>query len=335
MDNSIYWSMKRARSYGCSLNFIIGPRGPGKTYALTKYCVEQFIKAGHQFIWVRRFTKEVKECAGAFLRDMLKNEEFPGHELAMKGRKVYVDGKIAGELLALATADDRKSSPTPDVYTLVFDEFIIDNGAKGYRHYLPGEITTFLNLISSTVRQRPGWSVWLLANAVTVNNPYFIYWNIALPYGKDIARVKDDILIEYFHNTKFAEAAKESQFGHLVAGTEYAEYAIDNKFRLDDNTFICKRPGAATYYFTLRFNGREYGVYADYETGRLFISPAADPKYPVRFALTDDDHRPNTLIVKGRRNPYLQNLANCYGAGAVFYDDKRTKAAMRRAIAML
>lgn len=332
LHDEIHYDMRPARSYNCSFNVIIGPRGPGKTFELTQYVVEDFIKRGAQFKWVRRFGKEVKSVRSAFFDDMIKLNVFPDHELKMQGHKAYIDGKLAGKMIALSTGDDEKSTPTPDVCTIVFDEFILE---KSSRHYLPNEVETFLNLINSTVRMRSGWSVWMLANAVTMANPYFDYWGVKLPFGKSIARFAPDKLIEYVHNDAFEAAAAQSQFGRAIAGTEYADYSIRNKFFLDNDTFIERKTATAKYYFTMRFHSKEYGVYADFETGKLYVSQDADRTYPVRFALTDDDHNPNTLIVKGRRNPYIAALINCYEAGALRFDNARVKGAALKAIALL
>lgn len=332
IHDDIHYDMRPARSYNCSINMIIGPRGPGKTFELTQYVTEDFIKRGSQFKWVRRFQKEVKEMRSAFFDDMKKLNVFPDHELKMQGNKAMIDGKVAGKIIALSTGDDEKSTPTPDVNTIVFDEFILE---KSSRHYLPNEVATFLNLINSTVRMRSGWSVWMLANAVTVANPYFDYWGVTLPFGKSIARFAPDKLIEYVKNDAFERAAAASQFGRMISGTEYADYAIKNQFFLDNDTFIERKTQTAKYYCTIRFHGREYGIYADYETGILYVSTDADRTFPIRFALTDDDHNPNTLIVKGRRNPYIAAILNCYEAGALRFETGRIKGAMQKAIALL
>lgn len=330
-DNSIYYSSSRARSYGCSFNLIVGPRGPGKTFDLTKYCISRFLRDGSEFKWVRRYPKEVKEVKQKFFNDMIANEVFKGHELTAKNGKFYVDDKYAGSVIALSTADDLKSSPEPNCQTIVFDEFIIE---KGFRHYLPDEVHTFLNLVNSIVRRRSGWSVWLLANAVTMANPYFDFWNVRLPFGKDIARVNKHVLIEYVQNAAYEAAVNESQFGQAIAGTAYADYAVKNRFYLDNPAFIDKKSQNAQYYFTIRYNKRDYGVYADFKTGILYVSADANPVYPVSFALTNDDHSPNTLIVRGRRNPYIDMLLKCYDAGAVRFESQKIKSVIINAVGL-
>ena len=333
MADSIFWDINRARSYGCMLNFIVGARGCGKTYGFKKWAISDFLKTGQKFAYVRRFKSEISnEDLGKFFADILLNDEFPGHKLEVKGKQFMIDGKLAGTAIALSTAKIKKSVSYPDYNKICFDEFIIDKSAY---HYLPDEVTNFLELVSTIVRMRDNVSVWLLSNAITINNPYFDYFGLTIPFGKDIARKGDDILIEITHNPAFKEAAASTRFGQLVAGTPYGDYAIDNQFLRDNTNFVARKTAAAVYYFTMRFHGKEYGVYADFETGTLYISADADKTFPVRFALTDDDHMPNTLIVKGRRNPYLANLINCYAAGALRFETVKIKGAMLKAIALL
>ena len=46
-------------SYNQYLNFVIGGRGIGKTFALKKYLLKRFIDKGEQFIYLRRNKSEL------------------------------------------------------------------------------------------------------------------------------------------------------------------------------------------------------------------------------------------------------------------------------------
>lgn len=333
MNTDLFWDIRRPRSYGCMLNFIIGARGAGKTYGFKYWAIDDFLKTGQKFVYVRRFKSEIEnKDLSRFFDDILVNNEFPGHELTVKGKTFLIDGKTAGTAIALSTAKIKKSVSFPDYNKICFDEFIIDKSAY---HYLPDEVTNFLELVSTVARLRDNVTVWLLSNAITINNPYFDYFGLTVPFGKDIARKGPEILIQLTHNERFEEAASKTRFGQLVAGTPYGDYAIENQFLRDNKNFVEQKTAAAKYYFTIRFHGKEYGIYADFETGILYVSNDADKTFQVRFALTDDDHIPNTLIVKGRRNPYIANMINCYAAGALRFESVKIKGAMLKAIALL
>lgn len=58
----------------------------------------------------------------------------------------------------------------------------------------------------------------MLANSVTITNPYFLYFDLKLPYNNDIALYKNGlILVQYMKNEEYREVKKKSRFGQLVA----------------------------------------------------------------------------------------------------------------------
>lgn len=52
--------------------------------------------------------------------------------------------------MTLSTAQDLKGTSFPEVNTIIFDEFIIEEGQKKY--YLQNEVVIFLNLLE-TIRK--------------------------------------------------------------------------------------------------------------------------------------------------------------------------------------
>lgn len=59
--------------------------------------------------------------------------------------------------------------------------------------------------------------VFLLANSVTITNPYFLYFDLSLPYNNDIKTFKNGlILVQYMKNEEYREEKKKSRFGQLV-----------------------------------------------------------------------------------------------------------------------
>ena len=53
----------------------------------------------------------------------------------------------------------------------------------------------------------------MLANAVTTTNPYFLYFDLHLPYNNDIITFKNGlILVQYMKNEEFRKAKRETKF---------------------------------------------------------------------------------------------------------------------------
>lgn len=74
------------------------------------------------------------------------------------------------------------------------------------------EVFIFLNLLESLGRLED-LRVFLLANAVTITNPYFLFFDINVPYNSDIALYKDNlILVQIMKNEKYREAKRQTRF---------------------------------------------------------------------------------------------------------------------------
>ena len=114
---------------------------------------------------------------------------------------------------------------------------LLTNGQKKY--YLHNEVETFLNLIETLARMR-NVRVFLLGNAGNVvTNPYFLYFDLTLPYNNDIKTFKEGlILLQYMENLEYRKAKSETRFGRLVKGTNFEKYAIQNEDYHINKNFI-------------------------------------------------------------------------------------------------
>lgn len=181
----------------------------GKTYGATKFVVNQFLKKGEQFAYIRRYKPELKKAVPNFFDAVNSNNEF-NHHLCTKGDKFYCDGEICGHAMTLATAQDLKSTNFSKVKTIIFDEFIIEDGQKKY--YLKNEVFVFLNLIETISRLRDV-RIFMLANSASSTNPYFLYFDLELPYNNDIKTFKDGtILLQYMKNEEYRETKRQTRF---------------------------------------------------------------------------------------------------------------------------
>lgn len=323
----MYWDISKPLSYNALFNFIVGSRGCGKTFGAKQWSIKDFLKNGNQFVYVRRYKQELKTIK-TFFFDI--SQFFPEHEFTVKGNEFFIDGKLAGFGIALSTSKILKSTAYPQVNKIIFDEFILD---KGVYHYLPDEVTNFLELYSTISRLRDV-RVFFLSNALTMTNPYFDYFNITLPYGKPIS-CRNDILIEMVQADEYTQTAHKTRFGKLINGTQYSAYAMDNEFLRDNATFVEKRKPTARYYFTIRYNSNDYGVWIDAPNGIIHISRDVDNSCPARYALTTEDHAANTIYTKGKKSVYLYNLCEWYKNGAVRFGSIRVKNEIMQALRLI
>lgn len=118
------------------------------------------------------------------------------------------------------------------------------------------KLKIFYGLIETIARTRDV-KIFMLANAVTTTNPYFLYFDLHLPYNNDIVTFKDGlILVQYMKNEEFRELKKKTKFGKLISGTSFEKYAIDNQFMLDNKNFIMKKLGTSKFSFAFTYKRR-------------------------------------------------------------------------------
>lgn len=328
MDTSIYYDISNTLTYNALYNFIVGERGCGKTYSSKKFAIRRYLKTGEQFIYLRRYKSELVESVGnekdaKFFKKI--KQEFPDHKFKVSGETLYCDDKICGYALSLSTSLILKSAEFDKVKTIIFDEFIIDGG--GTYHYFRNEVEHFLDFYESIARMRDDVRVIFLANAISITNPYFTYFNITLPYGnKNIKTFKDGLmLIEYIKNLKYREAKKKSKFGRIIAGTKYSEYAIDNKFLRDNKAFVKKKAPNSKFFFIIVYDNKYYGVWRDFENGAIYISEDYDPKCPIIFAFKAEDHDDGTIYTKFSNNGFLCSIVNTYRLGSLYFENQQIK----------
>lgn len=316
MEKSLYYDPQKMLSYNRILNFIIGARGIGKSYAMKKYPINRFLKHGEQFIYVRRYKPELKKI-GNYFNDIAM--EFPEHQFKIKGRELHIDGKLAGWAIPLSSWQSEKSNAYPMVTTIIFDEFIREKDNSGY---LPNEVTSLLNLMDTVFRDRENVRTICLSNAVSVVNPYFLYFNIVPDITKRF-NANSDIVVEIPDSKDFSEQRRKTKFGKLIDGTEYGDMSLDNEFINDSQVFIEKRNKESKFQFTIVYKGMNIGIWVDVENSIMFMSHDYDPSSKLTFALTTDDLNETTLLMLNwKQNFYLQRMVRAFMNGKLRFDNQ-------------
>lgn len=316
----MWYDINKTLSYNKLFNFVIGPRGVGKTYAAKKRAIQNWIKKGHQFVYLRRYDTEIKQSK---INNLFLDVgcEYPEHEITSKFGGFYMDDKIFGWALSLSKAGQIKSIPFPNVSMIVFDEFIID---QGMIRYLPNEVHSFLEMYSTISRLRDV-PVVFLSNAITFTNPYFIYFDIEEPKSKKKVRIKGDILIQYVEDEEYSAAASDTRFGKLIADTQYARYAEENEFLRDNDKFIEPLPDGMNCNARLRIDDQEFGLYSK-GLSKWYISDKIDPTCQRVVAYSNFDHDETTKLKNSfEASPLWARLQEMYYAGNLRFTSLRAK----------
>lgn len=341
IDISMYWDCRRVLTHNALINIILGNRGGGKSYGAKWYVIDNFIKKREQFGYIRRYKDDLVEPMKQFFKDI--ENRYPDYEFKTDSKYFYIRLKsesnekwtekdIAGYGFTLSTANNKKSISYPNITTLIYDEFLIE---KGLQHYLKNEPVALLNLYETVARpgtDHPRVILFMLANAISITNPYFLYWDLKMPTKKD----KNDkwiwkhptrpILVEDVRNEKFIDRKKNTEFGKLIEGTTYSEFSIENKFLLDNDTFVEKKSPKARYYFTFIYMEHTLGVWADFNEGKMYVSTSIDPSYPLIYSITMKDHKPNTMFLKNKnRAGHFKMFIENYQLGNVRFESINIK----------
>lgn len=275
---------------------------------------------------MRRYKSDLKKSVPTFFDSLIHNNVFPEHELKVKGNNFYIDGNLAGYAVTLSTVQDLKSSNFDKVKFVFYDEVIIDEGQKKY--YLSNEVEAFLSGLESILRMKNG-KVFLLGNAGNlVTNPYFLYFGLSVPTQSDIRTYKNGlILLQYMKNEEYREAKKKSLIGKLVEGTNYEKYAILNQDTRINNDFIEKKKGTAKFNFAIKYSGLTFGIWFDYNEGKIYVSSDYYPTSYNNFALTTADHNENTMLMKSiNKYSCWKKFIDNYEVGNVRFESQEIKA---------
>ena len=319
----MYWDINKPLSYNALFNFIVGNRGSGKSYGAKKRAIQLFLNEGLQFAYIRRYKEEYKDSANTFFDDIVVNKEFPEHEFEVKGRKFYIDGKVAGHGFVLSTSGKKKSMSFPRIGFVIFDEFILDPNAV-YDRYLPTEVATLLNLYETISRLRTV-PIFFLANALSWTNPYFLYFDVEQPFNRAKIKRKGDVLVQLVESQDFIDVKNQTRFGQMIKGTQYGKHIVNNEFLRDNKNFIHKPYQKMRYFFTIKAGGEKFGVYMVDGQGVMYVSDNYNEGYKLVYTTVLDNHEPNTMLLKGSNSPPFKRLVTEFKRGNVRFKNIKCK----------
>lgn len=337
-----YYSPHRILSRNAMWNMVIGARGLGKTFAFKRWGVRNFLKTGEQFFYLRRYDTE-QHGKESFFDDLL--EFFPDYTFRINGNKGEVARRTGDEdsqewgtccyFGALSQAGSIKSIPYPLVTLLVFDEAIPNN-----LRFLPDEAKQFSELYSTIDRWKDKTRVVMLANAVTLANPYFARYRIDV--AGQLANMEQFktycngfFCIELADYGGFSTKVATTRFGQFIStyDEDYAQYAIGNAFQDGSEALVAPIPSTALGSIRIHTPSMgEFGLYVNETDG--VISHWISRRLPsTAERVTFDPHAvdEHTRLVT-RSTPFIRRLRATYDAGALHFDTVAAKSSFQQLI---
>lgn len=324
-----YYNFGPVLSRNAVYNFIVGARGLGKTYGAKKKAIRDYLRFGHQFIYLRRYSTELKSALPTFFADI--SHEFPdvqfrviGAELQCRRGTTKSDKwELMGYGIALSKAQQKKSVSFPRVKTIIFDEFIIDRGAV---HYLPEEAKAFNDFYSTVDRWKDKTRVLFLANSVSIMNPYFIEYNIRPKDGQEWIILGEGFLVAHFaQSVEFSTGVYKTRFGQFIAGTEYADYSVGSEFSDNNESLIGPKNEKAKYYCTLETKTGTFSIWIDYSGPHFYIQDKR-PKQEIVWTMMPERMAEGKALVN-YTDKMVQSLRSGFSRGRVTFSSPQARNA--------
>jgi hypothetical protein len=200
-DGTKLLSMKDINGLTPEIFISTSNRSAGKTTYFNRMAVNRFKKQGKKFCLLYRFNYELNGCSEQFFKD-IGGLFFKGDVMTEVRRangiyvELFLNKKPCGYCISINYADQikKKSHLLSDVDAIYFDEFQSESN-----HYCDEEVSKFMSIHTSLARgggqQVRYLPVYMISNAVSIINPYYLSLNIPddFYYRNYLKRLDDNI----------------------------------------------------------------------------------------------------------------------------------------------
>ena len=319
--------------YICTSN-----RSAGKTTFFGRLCINRFKDKKEKFALLYRFNYELDNCADKFFKD-ISNIFFTQDKMVSKSRargmyhELFLNDELCGYAIALNNADQIKkySHFFSDVSRVLFDEFQSETNK-----YCPNEIKKFISVHISMARgnnkQVRYLPIYMISNPVSIINPYYVAMGISDRLNTETKFLRGNgFVLEQGYVQSASEAQKTSAFNRAFENDSYMDYNMQGVYLNDNLAFIEKPTGKSTYIVTIRYNGCDYAIREYSELGFLYCDNKADLQYPLKIAVTTDDHNINYVMLK-HNDFIISNLRFYFDKGCFRFKDLKCKEAILKTL---
>ena len=270
-SKSIYYRLRKTMSFNCSINFIIGARGRGKTFSVKEFVTKDFINNNNKFVWIRDTVDAKKELCdndGAkFFQDfsLMKNSKFISG--AIKKSEFLINEKHAGTCLPASVFQRYKGNSFQDIKNIVYDEIIREKGRISNKNNLWATINTF----STVARAKDNVRIFAMANALDKGDDFLHFLGVELKdFGFYINREKS-VCIHYADNSSsFDKVNSKGVIGKLIIGSPLEDNLMASKFLTESNLTFNKLPTKAKLLLIIETPLQNARIYQ--AEGKLYVT---------------------------------------------------------------
>ena len=271
----MWYSAQQILSYKRLYSIVVGIRGHGKTYDNTKRCIDLGLKDKRlSFVVLTRYKEDI-----LFIKDgwwSIVEHLYPDYKFFSQRRLIYATNTktketfVIGEFLALSEYMRVKKTPRPYVKLIFFDEFLNEEN-----DYLADEISKFMSVCDSVIRNRDDVRVILVSNTITLINPYFAYFGINKLTGRFTKGLHSSV-VEFTDSEEFLKYRKTTKFGETIVNTTYGDFALNGAFMLDDMTNVIPNPPFKTKHYLFNIVLNENNIEVSLVNGLLNFTKSND-----------------------------------------------------------
>ena len=94
--NEMFYSCRNTLRHNSYINMVIGNRGAGKTFDTKRYTIDKFLKKGTQFVYLRRYQKELEtSCDGFYdaIKKTFPDSKYSDLSFTSNKKGIYIDKK--------------------------------------------------------------------------------------------------------------------------------------------------------------------------------------------------------------------------------------------------
>ncbi len=331
-DGTRLLSMKDINGLTPEIFISTSNRSAGKTTYYGRMVVNRFKKQKKKFCLLYRYNYELNGCADQFFKD-IGNLFFKGDEMTEVRRangifvELFLNDEPCGYCISLNYADQikKKSHLLSDVDSILFDEFQSENN-----HYCEREVSKFMSIHTSLARgggeQVRYLPVYMISNAVSIINPYYLSLGIADRLKTDTNYLRGDgFVLEQGFYQNVADMQKASGFNRAFKNESYLKYSCQNIYLNDNLNLIEKMNGNSDYIVTIKKDGKFYGVRRFVDTGLFYVDNRADETYPDKI-VPDASQQEQGYMLLGRSSILMSSLRIAFERGYIRFRNQECKA---------
>lgn len=319
------------------ISLVAGPPSIGKTFGAKIHFVDQAIQTGRQFMWVRRSLTELHPAKEGFF-DALADRH-PGFEFRVLGNQGQVRTdtdawRTIVRFAALTTSYQMKGTEFPEVDAIIYDECFAPPGVP----YIVDEVERLRRLWITVNRSRTGRDgrsktrLYLLGNAITLDNPYFLEWYFDA--SREWQKGRDtggDVILHLVDAAKYEQRVGETVYGRAL-GVAQADYAAGDYFLPDGGYVVDERPADSKPVATLHTMRGVFGLWESSDWRSMYVTPGPlnDATKPA-VAFEPMAVQPGVILADGQN--FVRKLSRRhYRRGSMFLVTQQATAA-RQALA--